>query len=366
MRRTAHLPVVLLLGVWVRARYARATPLCLTSVVILMMGGSACDAQKNRAGTKPPPRPVATRAEVEQVFSNGPALQQLVESGAVIGYRPATRTISGARSVKFSGMTISDEVLDPLRHVGNLWLVAFHDCAFEAGALETFPRAGEPTQLVFQHCELLPGTLRGLNGSHAVANLTFLHDTRVDDSLLSELTGLPKLFRFETSSPNVSAEGLQFLAECPRLVELVVDRTAIDDAGLAQVVKGHSLTWLDIAATKVTDEGMPKVASLTELKRLRIAGCAVTDCGIASVAGLKKLTALDLGATKLTDDGLAALSELTEIRDLGLQYTSVTNAGLKHLARLRRLQNLDNRGTAISRQGTDHIFGRFFYLSDWK
>ncbi|MDP7303490.1 MAG: hypothetical protein QGG09_10335, partial [Pirellulaceae bacterium] len=110
-----------------------------------------------------------------------------------------------------------------------------------------------------------------LNSDGQVTEVSF-RGAEIDDSLLSYLSGLP------------------------RLQSLLLNDTAITDAGLKLVGKLTSLRNLDLRGCGVSNEGLAHLTELENLRALRLNG--------------------ESGATTVDDDGLESVAKLTNLKAL--------------------------------------------------
>jgi hypothetical protein len=188
----------------------------------------------------------------------------------------------------------------------------------------------------------------------------------VKDEGLKKLAAFRRLRYLWLDSPEVTDEGLKYLADLDEL-ELLHLGGKVTDAGLKHLaglkklrslalpknVTGEGLKHLtslkqlvnlDLAGTELNDEGLKAVGELKNLEVLNINFTKVTDDGLQHLAGLNNLRVLDIGANRITDKGMKALAALTELRRLtmdGITQPGMTGAGLGDLAPLQKLEGLN-------------------------
>ena len=199
------------------------------------------------------------------------------------------------------------------------------------------------------------------------------------DAYLRPLSGFYRLESLQINSSLVTERGLQDIAKCRTLKELVLIEASIGDEGL-KLLAELSLERLDLTETRVTGAGMDTIAKMPKLRWLNLRGTGVDDAGVARLTGLP-LESLYLGGTKVTDAGLAAMGTMnlrmidldaTNIGDAGLATlgtwpalaeislsdTRITDAGLAHLAGLPHLSELSLPHTAITDAGLESLPAR--------
>ncbi len=101
----------------------------------------------------------------------------------------------------------------------------------------------------------------------------------------------------------------------------------ISDAGLKKLTKLRNLKSLELSGAPITANGLNALADLPRLERLSLWNCKQLDDSAALIlAKLTNLQTLDLTATNLGDDALNKLAALPALRNLFLTGTNVTPA----------------------------------------
>lgn len=331
-----------------------------------------------RAGQGPPtPPPLAAENPVPvrpTSFPESPALQRLADAGAWITVRTTfLPAASKGTLVKFEDQEVSAGMMRDVTGIGGDVFLDIVGCRFKSSALKP---------------------LNAMENLHALA----LIGDAIDDDLLGDLSSLPNVEVFITTSPNVSARGLRLLQRAPRvhylwlehssvsdiivpratdhttLIELHVTTAPLTDAGLANIAELPALLHLDLSDCKIGDSGLGHLSALKELRTLDLEGTKVTDAGLQSLRGLEKLEwlnldrtdvtgvrldllgalpnlrALSLSHTRTNDDGLSQLKGFRALRSLILRNTAVTNASVVKLSTLPSLDDLDVRGTSVTEE----------------
>jgi hypothetical protein len=126
-----------------------------------------------------------------------------------------------------------------------------------------------------------------------------------NDKLMMHISCLPDLRILHVCGPEVTDEGLQYVAGLKRLEHLSLYNTSITDAGLQHLEGLTKLQVLDLSCTKVTDAGLRHIERLTQLQKLELSG--VTDAGLQRLKGLAQLQELVLYNCWVTDAGVKTL-----------------------------------------------------------
>lgn len=151
-------------------------------------------------------------------------------------------------------------------------------------------------------------------------------------------------------------EGLELLAELPKLEELLLDRKKLQDEHCEILAGCRSLKVLAIPHTQVSDVGLAALAPVTTLDRLHLAGCnAIDGSAFEKLHTLQTLQTLDLNQTGTTDSALKHIARFPILRSLSLSDTKVTDAGLQEIAPLTKLMTLTLDGTAVTDEGVGRL-----------
>jgi hypothetical protein len=132
-----------------------------------------------------------------------------------------------------------------------------------------------------------------------------IQNSKLSDTGMAYLEGLPKLERLGVSGTPIGDDGLKVLKSLPNLRVLVLGQTAVTDAGLAYLSGLTHLEQLGLRGTKITDAGLVHLEALTNLVSLNIGETRVTDAGLVSLKPMSRMTKLNLTKTAVTDEGVA-------------------------------------------------------------
>jgi len=162
-----------------------------------------------------------------------------------------------------------------------------------------------------------------------------LHGTKITDSTLEFLAGVPTLEWLDISSAQITDTGLEQLSALTNLKWLAMGGNKLTDASLQFLRQMPQLEYLDIGGQQrtdsglwsltVTDAGMQSIAAVTELRELRMEGRAVTARGLEALKRLTRLERLQLqGCKRLTDDAASVLGSMTQLQILDLKDSSLS------------------------------------------
>lgn len=108
--------------------------------------------------------------------------------------------------------------------------------------------------------------------------------------------------------------------------------TKVTDSGLKHLAGLPKLQRLDLGYnSRISDDGLMHLVGLTELSALGLTETKITDDGLKHLSGLTKLSLLNLEGSKVTDAGLEHLKGLTELSQLHLEKTKVKDAAVTKL-----------------------------------
>ena len=222
--------------------------------------------------------------------------------------------------------------------------------------------AGLPSlrEIRLQNTNVTDAGLSQLEGLSELEVLWVSH-AHITDSGMASVVKLRKLAILDLiDDPRVTDEGVRFLASnLPGLKHLIVSRSSVTDAGLAHLQGFPALEGLQIQGQgrMITDAGMARLWGLAHLEVLNLSDSGVTDEGIAQLQGLKKLRWLNLSGTAVSDSGLRRLREIQSLRWLNLSGTHITDAGLLALTGLVDLEQLFLDETDVTDAGLKHLCG---------
>jgi Leucine-rich repeat (LRR) protein len=170
-----------------------------------------------------------------------------------------------------------------------------------------------------------------------------LRGTKVTDTTLEHLSGLPAIEFLDAGYAQVTDVGIEHLAQLSALKQLTLGGNKLTDMGLQALRQTPGIQSLDLGGQQrtdsglwqvsVTDRGMDAIATLSDLRHLRLHSLTVTARHLRQLAGLKKLETLDLqNCKKVGDDAVEALSSISSLRRVDLTGSGMT---AEAVARLR-------------------------------
>lgn len=202
-----------------------------------------------------------------------------------------------------------------------------------------------------------PDWLRRWVGRHFFTSVVVVefHDVSFEDADLQRLAPylkrLVKLRSLALSGTSVTDEGLPCLAGLKSLESLFLDSLVQGD-GLEFLADLPRLNSVSVLNGQFSDVGMKHISRVSGLKILSVVNVQITDEGLAHLRPLQKLERLDIFSRHLTDAGLRHLRHLGSLKSLNLfACEQLSDAGLRHLRHIRRLEVLKLKATALSDEG---------------
>jgi internalin A len=190
-----------------------------------------------------------------------------------------------------------------------------------------------------------------------------LHGTKVSDTALEHIAGIPTLESLNVGSTLMTDVGLERLTTLPNLKELTMGGNELGDAGLQALRQMPGLTYLDLSGRQGTDKnvwtiamsetGLAAVLTLKNLRELRFACVSigvgiegtklgevslltVTPKWLEEMKALPKLEKLKLqGCNRVDDQAVSTLIAMPNLHEVDLQGTSVTEQGAAKLRTAR-------------------------------
>ena len=158
------------------------------------------------------------------------------------------------------------------------------------------------------------------------------------------------LFLRFSRQPEISAKGLQYLADIKALKGLEINHCQIDAEKMRSLSKLSNLEQLKIRGdNSVDDQIYAQICkNFPKLKSLSVEECSIKGTTLGETSRLKRLEKLWLARTKVNDRGIAALTGgnknnpkgLSNLLELDLTSTLITREGFKLLNKLPSLQFL--------------------------
>lgn len=162
-----------------------------------------------------------------------------------------------------------------------------------------------------------------------------LRGTKITDSTLEMLAGLPSIERLDIGWAQITDTGLDHLSALTNLRWLTMGGNKLTDTALQFLRQMPQIEYLDISGTQRTDSGLwslllndagvQAIAGVTELRELRLNGTNITGRQLAMLKSLAKLERLSLqGCKRLKDDAASALAEFRQLRMVDLKDSGVS------------------------------------------
>ena len=202
---------------------------------------------------------------------------------------------------------------------------------------------------------------------HCLPKLTELEElilvgNGINDDGLEFLADMPKLAYLSLRSGNFTDAGLVHARKCSPLRIIDLMHLPVTDVGL-QHLSGHPrLESLLLFNTEVTDRGLPYLKSMPNLKKLHIGKRQqkgqITDAGMVHLAQINSLEYLSLPNRGITDKGLATIANLKNLKYLWVYRSTknpLTDTALWHVSKLRSLEYLFIGGNGFTDAGMDDL-----------
>ena len=210
--------------------------------------------------------------------------------------------------------------------------------------------AGDQAMHVFDRLVVL-----GLNDKTNPHFKGYKLNTKVDDSWLERVAGLPDLRSLDVANADVRGPGLRHVGTLRTLESVNLTLTPISDDALAALSGLADLKVLGLASTKITGTGLEWLRELRKLENLNCHSTPVNDAGLEQIGKLSSLKRLEIVHTQFTDAGTRALSGLVNLERLQLGSRRATGAGLSFLRDLTKLRELDVHDGLLTPEGFRHV-----------
>lgn len=189
----------------------------------------------------------------------------------------------------------------------------------------------------------------GLSQLASNRSLTHLevYETDATGSFLKEFVGCPLQVLAITArydaEQRLNDESAASLSQLPKLKELSLNQQgSLTDPTLLTLGKLEQLEELNLqSCTSFTAGGFAPLGNLIQLRSLNLQDTAAGDEIVAALSGIPRIQNLRIGSPNLTDQGLAELSKLFSLQSLYIGTCLGTDEGVKHLGRINRLRQLD-------------------------
>ncbi|MDO4584188.1 MAG: hypothetical protein Q4D62_08815 [Planctomycetia bacterium] len=188
-------------------------------------------------------------------------------------------------------------------------------------------------------------------------NLVLLYGN-FDDASLAKLSTVKTLRLLDVRGcAAVTDMGLAVLKELPNLIVIKLRCTAVTNFGIENI-RGKKLKTFDIEDSQTfSDEAIDYLDGMQDsLQEIIIMRCiAVSDDGVKKLASMKNMRKMNLRGNYIGSDALEACKEMAELRLLCVSETFVDDAGLVYLENLSKLEHLDLWLTNVSDVGMDSV-----------
>lgn len=189
-----------------------------------------------------------------------------------------------------------------------------------------------------------------------IADFKTLNPAQVNDGALARLAMFPdaaaQITEVDAStSPELTAIGLQHLAQLPNLQKLIVRGAAkLAGADFGAFEQMGKLNELDISGVPVTAAQLAQVGKAPHLETVNISNSMADGTAVAQLAAAGSLSDLDASATGADDNAIAAFKNLP-LRRIMLNRTRVSDASLAVLGSIESLEELSLMECQVSGLG---------------
>jgi Leucine-rich repeat (LRR) protein len=192
--------------------------------------------------------------------------------------------------------------------------------------------------------------------------------TRISDRGLRALKSASSIEELNLYfAEQITDEGASVVRNWKHLKKLNLHGTKITDSTLEFLAGIPTLEWLDVGWAQITDTGLEHLSALTNLKWLSMGGNKLTDASLQFLRQMPQLEYLDIGGQQrtdsglwsltLTDAGMQSIAAVTELRELRMEGRGVTTRGLESLSHLTRLERLNLQGCKRLRDDAASVLG---------
>jgi Leucine-rich repeat (LRR) protein len=197
--------------------------------------------------------------------------------------------------------------------------------------------------------------------------------TRVSDRGLRALKAAPAIEELNLYfAEQISDEGAAVVKNWKHLRGVNLRGTKITDSTLEFLAGVPTLETVDVGWAQITDTGLDHLVSLTNLRRLTMGGNKLTDTSLQFLRQMPQIEYLDVGGTQrtdsglwsllLTDTGVQAIATVTELRELRLAGTAITGRGLELLKPLPKLERLNLQACKRLKDDAAAVLAGFAHL----
>ena len=221
------------------------------------------------------------------------------------------KNLNSLETLSFSKCSkVTNAGLEQLAGLSGLTRLSVIDCpGMNDSAVASLANLKQLTSLDLSGANLTDESLLTIGKFTSLERLELKHCRQLSGGGLAHLKGLTQLHYLDFGHCRDLHQGLEFLADLPRL------------------------TVLDLTGTGLSNGELEHVTSIPKLRVLSLAECQeIDDVGIAHLAGASGLDGLWLsGCGRVTDGSIEHLSRLTSLKELKLDRTRVTPAGIAEL-----------------------------------
>ena len=130
----------------------------------------------------------------------------------------------------------------------------------------------------------------------------FVSKSAVAECLFQQFPSVHSIDFRNVDQPQAVTSMLKIAANCPRLRDLILYRSAVNDQHLATLAQGFQhLHRLSLNETKITDTGIQHLRNLPRLQQLNLQRTNITNKSIPDLAAIPRLKELSVGETGITN-----------------------------------------------------------------
>lgn len=283
--------------------------------------------------------------------------------------------IAGLKTLRLSGLPISDEGLAELGFLNRLQEISLDATRISAGGLAALDAAKELRHVTLDGSTLNEGfahlsgatnleslelasnqgrsefseeAARHLAAIRGLKNLT-LDGAKLTPAVMNWIAQQTELETLSLEYTPINAELLTQISGLIKLKSLKLRGSQFDDNAVSALNGLTRLERLDLSQTQLSDQGLSQFVPSATLKEIDLAGTRVVGSGLAALRNTK-IESLSLQATRADNEALLTIEALTTLKQLRLGHTKITAASLGRLAALQNLEQLDLIGIRLERE----------------
>lgn len=152
----------------------------------------------------------------------------------------------------------------------------------------------------------------------------------ITDPDLELLRDNPDITNLLLDESEITDSGIATITTLPNLIHLRV-RSKVTDACIDDLLRIESLKVLNLPYADFTDEGLQRLANHPRIELLRLRSPRVTDASMPAISKMQNLAFLHFIEIPITDVGLEAFFKGDQLQSLYLDDCGITNSGLSKL-----------------------------------